>query len=86
MEVALQLADRCERGYELNTRTLNNSRSTYSDHFGQGGSVKGWRRGGGPLQGVFRSKVEFDLIGLQTVGVSSCVGVTIFDGPERSST
>lgn len=44
MEVALQLADRCERGYELNTRTLNNSRSTYSDHFGQRGSVK---EGGG---------------------------------------
>lgn len=41
MEVALQLsADRCERGYELNTRTLNNSRSTYSAHFGQRGSLK----------------------------------------------
>lgn len=44
MEVALQLsADRCERGYELNTRTLNNSRSTYSAHFGQRGSLKGGR-------------------------------------------
>lgn len=50
MEVALQLsADRCERGYELNTRTLNNSRSTYSAHFGQRGSLKGEgvRREGG---------------------------------------
>lgn len=40
MAVALQLADRCERGYELNTRTLNNSRSTYSTHFGQRGSQR----------------------------------------------
>lgn len=47
MEVALQLsADRCERGYELNTRTLNNSRSTYSAHFGQRGSLKGRGEGG----------------------------------------
>lgn len=28
-------------------------------------------RGVGSLQGVFRSKVEFDLIGLQTVGDST---------------
>lgn len=40
MAVALQLADRCERGYELNTRTLNNSRSTYSTHFCQRGSQR----------------------------------------------
>lgn len=47
MEVALQLsADRCECGYELNTRTLNNSRSTYSAILASGGHSRDGGKGG----------------------------------------
>lgn len=98
--MAEQLVDRCERGYELNTRTLNNSHCRVVVAFTAALTVPilakswrvGWWGGGGCYRGfpgrTDRLVVEFDLIGLQTVTtcVCVCVCVTDFDGLERSGT